>query len=142
MNVAAAVLLAIVPGMTSCIYYSPLMSVEQENRAIALSYYTCAPLAFMPIPMGLMLVGTAFWSPVALTPSLLRAIGIVAAATLFFIHSECNRGLMYRIPPLKYPGRWKRTLLWNAAGLVLVALLFFGGPILIFWALVVYHSLQ
>lgn len=51
-------------GMTGAAsyFFHPRYSVVQQNRAIALSYYTCAPLAYTPLSVILILamVGIAF----------------------------------------------------------------------------------
>jgi hypothetical protein len=42
--------LAFVTGVASYFFHPPSMPVVQQNRAVALSYYTCAPLAWFWLP--------------------------------------------------------------------------------------------
>lgn len=49
LSVWLLLLLAALPGLASCFFQWRQQSVEQQNRAIALSYYAWAPLALMPV---------------------------------------------------------------------------------------------
>lgn len=61
------VLLAAGTGVPSYFFHPRSISVEQQNRAIALSYYTCAPLSWAWVPLVFaILLGT----PLALVVSL------------------------------------------------------------------------
>ena len=55
-QISALWLLGLLPGAVSYSFQLPGMSVERQNRAIALSYYAWAPLALAPLTIAL---GTA-----------------------------------------------------------------------------------
>ncbi len=58
--VAAAVTFAVITGLPSYWFHPRGLPVERQNRAIALSYYACAPLALGPFlfPIGWAIHGT------------------------------------------------------------------------------------
>lgn len=50
---AAWLFLAAITGLPSYFFHPKSIAIEAQNRAIALSYYCCAPLAFLPIVFAL-----------------------------------------------------------------------------------------
>jgi hypothetical protein len=56
-NVGIFLFLAGATALPSYFCHPRQLPIEKQNRAIALSYYTAAPLAFMPMTMGL-IIGT------------------------------------------------------------------------------------
>jgi hypothetical protein len=55
--VALVLLAALVTGVASYWFHPRRLPVVRQNRAVAVSYYGCAPLAWLPV--GLLLVGAA-----------------------------------------------------------------------------------
>jgi hypothetical protein len=53
--------LLMISGVGSYFYHPASLPIKQQNRAIALSYYTCAPLAWMWVPVAL----GALWGTIA-----------------------------------------------------------------------------
>jgi len=54
-NVCILLFLAAATGVPSCFFHPKALPVEMQNRAVALSYYTCWPLALLVVPL-------LFWS--------------------------------------------------------------------------------
>lgn len=54
-----------VTGLGSYFFHPPGLAVVQQNRAIALSYFACAALAYTPLSVGLMVIATVV---LAVTP--------------------------------------------------------------------------
>lgn len=63
LQVVALLLLAGLPGLASYLFQSRRLSVEQQNRAIALSYYTGASLACTPLALLAYTAALATWKP-------------------------------------------------------------------------------
>lgn len=59
------VFMLLVTGVASYWFHPAALPVVRQNRAVALSYYACAPLAFLPVPGvtigALMLMASAGW---------------------------------------------------------------------------------
>lgn len=55
LQVGYAFFLAAVTGVPSYFFHPAAVPIRQQNRAVALSYYTCAPLAFAVLPVGFIL---------------------------------------------------------------------------------------
>jgi hypothetical protein len=47
-----------ITGLASYFFHPGSLTVVRQNRAVALSYYACAPLAYMPLTLLLAVVGT------------------------------------------------------------------------------------
>lgn len=135
-------------GLPSYFFHPRALPVEQQNRAIVLSYYACAPLAWLPLPvavlvpivtkmsenyhrfmstmellwMGLMLL--TFLSPVALVLAYWLTLIRTASKAL-------RNGTRTLLVTLAVPALW----------LLLGALILVGVPGVVFYVLVVAHSL-
>jgi hypothetical protein len=68
--IAAAATFAVITGLPSYFFHPRGISIERQNRAIALSYYACAPLALGPFlfPIGWAIHGT-FGEGVGIVPA-------------------------------------------------------------------------
>jgi hypothetical protein len=82
-----------VTGMASYFFHPPGLTAVQQNRAVALSYFACAALAYTPLSVGLMVVATAV---VAAAPRhgyvAIRAQNLAAIATaigLIMLSGQC-----------------------------------------------------
>lgn len=53
MHFFSALMLLAATGLPSYFFHPHALSMKQQNRAVALSYYTCAPLALSPVPIGI-----------------------------------------------------------------------------------------
>jgi len=80
-------MVALMPGLASYFFQSKCLTTEQQNRAIALSYYAWAPWAAAPVSLVVILVLLPFWcsnlgDAVALFVLPCVYIGISAAVAL------------------------------------------------------------
>ena len=100
--------LAAMTGLPSYWFHPKDTPVRFQNRAIALSYYACAPLGFVLVPVALLFAGAVLWEMGG--PSII-AIGLVIAVTLFVLF-EWWYGVvaMLRILMPQHRGR-----MWSAA---------------------------
>ncbi len=57
LHVCLLLFLAAATGLPSYFFFPRGIPVEQQNRAIALSYYACAALAWTPLTLAILLVG-------------------------------------------------------------------------------------
>lgn len=96
--------LAAVTGLPSYFFHPKDLSIAKQNRAIALSYYTCGPLAMLMLPVGLMIVGGYARPDSRAQVALLTIAGsllVVQASAWYFNVIDWVRWLM--------PGRVLRT---------------------------------
>ncbi len=120
---AGVLALAALSGLPSYLFHPRHLSTEQQNRAIAMSYYACAPLAFVlwTLPMyalGVLLAladGWAYDSP----PWLALAVTAFAFTLWWFRLARLGRTVFRR--------RWARIrvallvpVLWLIVGVVIV----------------------
>lgn len=133
--------LAAATGVPSYFFHPRSIAIRQQNTAIAMSHYTCGPLALAPILIAVAFM--AIW-PVAPEDAKVAAVALavikplVLAALLWWLNLV---RLAHRTMP-QIKGRailvgLATPLLWLAlAGLLLVLL-----PLAILWILVVIYSL-
>jgi hypothetical protein len=138
---AGVLALAALSGLPSYLFHPRHLSPEQQNRAIAMSYYACAPLAFVAwtLPMyalGVLLAmadGWAYDSPPWL------ALTVTASAfILWWLHLvRLGRTLLHR--------RWARIrvallvpVLWLVVGVVIVG----GLPWLVLYGVTLVAALS
>ena len=128
------------PGLASYFFQSRRLGLEQQNRAIALSYYAWAPLSVLPLCLPLLTVGLYTWAP--------RDVGFMAwhcAAAVVAVYAAllCERRLLRMVQYLLHGG-WLTTLLrvaiLNVLGLILAGLIA-GVVATFFWLAVVVYSL-
>ncbi len=112
----ALLALIVLTGLPSYFFHPKYLSVERQNRAVALSYYGCAPLALAAIVLLGMCVGgvllrsaspiATVWLPGALLLKLILAIcwtrwGVIGSRTLRRLG---RRLLVYCVMPLLVVG--------------------------------------
>ncbi len=147
--------LVLLPGLASYFFQPRQHTVEQQNRAIALSYYAWAPLALsaivLPMPIAVALLDKLLnhgprlptWRDellLLLVATWAVSSGVLCLGTLFLAYSRLadiawrtqhRRGLR---------GLLRMGLLWLLSAVLLVLL---GLPLLCaFYLLVIYHSLR
>jgi hypothetical protein len=139
-QLALLVWLIALPGLASYFFQSRRLGLEQQNRAIALSYYAWAPLSVLPLCLPLLTVGLYTWAP--------RDVGFMAwhcAAAVVALYAAllCERRLLRMVQYLLHGG-WLTTLLrvaiLNVLGLILAGLIA-GVVATFFWLAVVVYSL-
>jgi hypothetical protein len=75
-------------GVASYLFHPRYLSVERQNRAVALSYYACAPFAWTPVVILTVLiaigivVGAEIDEPIVAAPFVLVAAGAIGAQGL------------------------------------------------------------
>lgn len=116
--------LAFFSGIGSYFFHPRYISTDRQNRAIALSYYACAPLAFLFLPCAIF-GGMVLLNPQPSTseiyPILGGCIGFSLVVALLLMVLLATRRLM-KITTRCGPGRQialvlSLPLLWIAAGL-------------------------
>jgi len=78
LNIGLLLFIAAATGWPSYYCHAKHLPIEQQNRAIALSYYACAPLAMLPIAMALIMLGLPMFGRVPLVPVFLVGIGALS----------------------------------------------------------------
>ena len=141
LHLGAIVFLVAVTGVPSYFFHPRALPVKQQNRAIAMSYYACAPIVFLPLPVCIsasaVLVEIASPDFVAVTlltvATLLLAVFAQWWVNLIFLArrtiSQCPRRAVWVtlcVPPL-----------WGLLGLFA----FVGIPGVIFYVWLVFRSL-
>ncbi len=151
--VAAAHLLMVlfvllVTGVPSYWFHPRSVSVEMQNRGVALSYYTCAPLALLPITVLLLAVGiamyTSLWVPVGQGRTIAEIAMAVGLLVIFFQlgYWICLPITWVRQAMLRGPlGATSLAVVWPASMLLLGVLVFVAVPGAIFGVVVVFLSL-
>lgn len=147
-QVVAALILAVVPGLSSYEFQSYRLSLEHQNRAIALSYYATAPLAATPIVLPIfalmLLVGNLsvlhdrirFY--VAL-PLFMTAVGLYLGAGFL----SMRRFNLFAKYVLRHSaGRRLLSRVWIRLATIGVILLIFTLPLIVFYLLVIWASLK
>ncbi len=134
--------LAGLPGFASYFFQPRRLSVEQQNRAIALSYYAWAPLAITPAALVPFIAAVCLWRPfgTAYTDVLWVLAGVTYYLALVFSFGRLGTFAKHMLP--QSPGR--RFLRMAVLGLLSVGLaaLFALLPVCVFWLLVIYYSLR
>ncbi|UCC31399.1 MAG: hypothetical protein JSU86_03810 [Phycisphaerales bacterium] len=141
LHVCFLLFLAAATGVHSYYFHPRDLPVHVQNRAIALSYYAHAPLAWTPVPIGLAVA--AWWLAGSHE---LTAIGLIAAAVpLLLLELACwwsaiagflrdtmpGRKAHFRLVAIALPFLW----------LALAGVIFFGVSLVVFCVLVVFASL-
>jgi hypothetical protein len=127
-------------GIPSWFFHPEWLPVERQNRAVALSYYACAPLAWTPAAVGL-LAGVCFAAfgnddASIIYPLSALCIGTAALTLWWFTLLRLGRGSLRRAGPvagiaLGVPALWLALFL-------LVNML----QLVIFFIAVVFYSLR
>ena len=139
LQVVSLVLLAGLPGLASYFFQSPHLSVEQQNRAIALSYYAWASVAWTPLALPFFALALLTWKPWGNVHGVLFCV----IAGICFGCAETWQATLYWFSKHNlHRGRAAcllRIMVLNmlALGLALLALLL---PLNAFYLLVIYHS--
>lgn len=146
-QVIAAAWLAALPGLCSYSFHPRRLPIEQQNRAIALSYYAWAPLALMPLTLPFFFI-LLFIGPMVETSSLafgfmvVAICGVIGVLLLILVACEVNLDLF--AARLLHPtgGQRLRQFLWRniLAGLLALALL--GVGLGIMHGLIIWYSLH
>ena len=131
------------PGAASCFFQSRRFSVEQQNRAVALSYYAWAPLAFLPVALVLVALAVAM-SHFSLSDIPALACPICAFVVVLYIAVDtvCRITLFQqRLLQRSWSAALLRSLLLAPAalGIALASLLL---PLGVYFLLVVWDSLH
>jgi hypothetical protein len=144
LHIGIALFLAAVTGVPSYFFHPRGLPVEMQNRAIAMCYYACSPLALAALPIA---PGAFFiWSTgaSALNDKLLilsfLLTALLIAALMYAWLAELFR-ISRRVMP-QYGGRSYVILLGVPASWVLLGLLIFAIiPLTLFFIVVVFASL-
>ena len=90
---ALGLALLMVSGVGSYFFHPPGLRIVQQNRAIALSYYTCAPLAWLWAPAVLSAISIAIaeqsWGQQSFGDKMSEAFGVAAACCMVTIVVVC-----------------------------------------------------
>lgn len=139
--VGALLGLAAMTGLPSYWFHPKDTPVRFQNRAIALSYYACAPLGFVLVPVALLFAGAVLWELDG--PSII-AVGLAIAVTLFVLF-EWWYGVvaMLRILMPQHPRRmWSAALLLPLLWPLVFVLCVAWVCVLVFYPVYVWSSLS
>ncbi|MCZ6652769.1 MAG: zinc ribbon domain-containing protein [Planctomycetota bacterium] len=73
-------------GLPSYFFHPKRIPVEQQNRAVALSYYCCAPLAWLPVPSAMVLTTYLVLRGQDFDKGFMPAICLILACVLFTVY--------------------------------------------------------
>jgi len=82
-HLCALLFLAGATGLPSYFFHPKRIPVEQQNRAVALSYYCCAPLAWLPVPSAMVLITYLVLRGQDFDKVFILAIGLILACVMF-----------------------------------------------------------
>jgi hypothetical protein len=134
--------LTLLPGLASYFYQPRWLSVEQQNRAIALSYYSWAPLAVAPAALVFFLAILVLWRPFGSTATDVLTVFTSGAYPLLIVLVYGHLNLVAKhILHQSRPRRFLRTTLLRVLSAALVFLLALV-PLSLFYGLVIYYSLR
>ena len=141
LHVCFILFLAAATGVHSYFFHPRDLPVYLQNRAIALSYYAHAPLAWTPVPIGLAVAAwwlanshslTAAWLIMFAVPLLLLELASWWSARAGFARDTIpGRKARVRVVAIALPFLW----------LGLAGVIFFGVTLVVFYVLVVFASL-
>jgi hypothetical protein len=118
------------------------LPVEQQNRAIALSYYAWAPLACMALVLPFVIVGVVTWTGrVGAHTIALAGISVVLPVVLLALAEARLKRLTKRVLHASRGRCFLRITLLDVLGGLLVLLLGLL-PFSFFWMLVVLESFR
>ena len=147
LHICAALLLLAVTGAPSYFFHPRSVSVPRQNNAVAMSYYTCAPLAFTPIVLAVVWVTFAavsldVWlaSAWSLDEWLWPACALASSAVLlawWWNAFRIVRCVMPQLPSRATSLAVGLPLLWLGFALTLVVL-----PLIVLFVLLVVVSLR
>lgn len=141
LNVWAGSALVLLPGLASCFFHPRHLSIEYQNRAIALSYYAWAPLALTPLAVPFWLATMLLWQPWGSTYQDLAGVlgGLIQPVALGLAYWRLQRFARYTLHG-GIGGRFQRLILLGlASGAVLLLLLLV--PLSFFYIAVIIYSL-
>jgi len=142
LQVWALLFLVLLPGLASYFFQPRTLTVEQQNRAIALSYYAWAPLAFTPLALLVYIPRVLLWtSRGSVREDALRVVsGLIPLALGAFAYLSLV-GLAKRTLRQKgWTGFVRQAMLELLS--VALALLLVLIPLGAFYLLVIYDSLR
>lgn len=140
LNLWAAMFYAGRPGLASYFFQSKQLPVEQQNRAIALSYYAWAPLALTPLVLPIVIAAWLTWTPWGASWMVLLAAGLVYVVLEAIAHESVERIHRHTMFLGTWPWAWRVAILPVIEFLFGVLLLLLPGTV--FYLLVIYHSLR
>ena len=134
--------LVVATGVPSYFYHPRDIPVQQQNRAIAMSYYACAALAWTPLPLAILLVGLMVLHIHKFTGEALLMMAICLPFGQLFAYVADLIHVGVRVMPQR---RGRLALLAVALPLVwlaLAGLIFFGLPLLGFCFVLLFIGLS
>ncbi len=139
--IGSPLLLVLLPGLASCFFHPRTLSIEQQNRAVALSYYAWAPLAFTPLVLPAVLGAMLVWSQWGSTTE--DILLIVSRGTHVFAMFAGYGVVADFAKQILRGSLWTRfvrmgALLLVSAGVSILPVLIAAW---VFYLLVIYHSL-
>ena len=141
LQIVCLLYLAALPGLASYFFQSRRLSIEAQNRAIALSYYAGAPLGVLPLMLPFYVAMLVFSSPQGL---FYAAMAVVGAVIVVYAVVLSERRVL-RIAQYTLHRSWitavSRIALLNVLGLLL-GLFLLLLPLSIYWLLIVWDSLR
>jgi len=140
LHVCVLLFLLAITGVPSYFFHPAHLPIERQNRAVALSYYTSAPLVLVPCAYVLIAVAAHFGEVLGwVVPATILAIagGVCALAGPF-----AWAAYLRKLGNATMGGAraWKTTMLVIPLGLVITFLTLGALPLAIYYVAVVVHS--
>ncbi len=137
-------------GLPSYFFHPKRIPLEQQNRPVALSYYCCAPLAWLPVPCAMVLTTYLLIRCQVFLVDSMPAMGLILACVLFTVYF-CIRiatewlwelsGLHHRATQSESVRYGLFFILLPLLWLVLAGILLVGIPLIIGYVALVISSL-
>jgi hypothetical protein len=140
--IAVFLALAAVTGLPSCFFHPRALPLEQQNRAVALSYYACAPLAWAPIPIAMAMAASVVYLRRPVVAACLGGVALFLLAVLVVAWWGTLIELLWHVRRQ----RRGRAVLVAVMFLVLFFLLWmlfiYGLPLVVLYVLLIRASLS
>lgn len=141
-QVVALVWLAGLPGLASYFFHPRRQALEQQNRAIALSYYGWGAMAWLPLGLPFFVAGLVLVRnpPSDLLGGACLGVAVLVAVLTVVLWQRRVYRCFRRVGHVGLVGSWGRIVLLNllALGLLLLTLVFSGT---LFYAGLIVRSL-
>ena len=142
LNIAALLMLAAVTGMPSYFFHPRALPLEQQNRAVALSYFACAPLALAPIPMAMVMRASVVY------PESTEAAAFLGGVALILLGFFVERW-WHTLTSLAWHVLWQRrgravlvAVMFSVLFFLLGMLFLVGFPLVVLYVLLIRASLS
>jgi len=133
---AAALFLYLCSGVPSYFFHPKHLPIVQQNRAVALSYYGCAPLAFLPVALAIIVTSMLTYDTRGVAWRMTVVLIVVGYSTLLAVPAMCfssTLALLRRTIQPDTPRVLAFTILVPLSWIVIFGATLFGIPAAVVW---------